>query len=85
MDVLESCFLLCLVELYCLFVSCHEVSSVWTRKADGDTLCGSTPHNLRNAFLSNCQLSLNESTCNQAWDAFFRAFAHKDPDNIKNR
>ena len=34
MDVLESYFLLCLVELYCFLVSCHEHFSVLTRQAD---------------------------------------------------
>ena len=86
MDVLESWFLLCLVELYSLAVYCHENASVWTHQSDGTMRCGSTPDNLRNAFLSNCtQLSLNESTCNQVWDAFSRAFARKDPNKIKNR
>ena len=87
MDVLESYFLLCLVELYCFLVSCHEHFSVLTRQADSSIpVCGSTPDNLRNAFLSNCtQLNLSESTCNHAWDGFSRAFAHKEPNKVKNR
>ena len=86
MDVLESCFLLCLAELYCFLVSCHEISSVLTRQADSSMpICGSTPGNLRKAFLSNCtQLNLSESTCNHAWDAFSSAFAHKEPNKVKN-
>lgn len=88
MDVLESYFLLCLVELYCFLVSCHEHFSVLTRQADSTgsiPICDSTPGNLRNAFLSSCtQLNLSESTCNHAWDGFSRAFAHKEPNKVKN-
>ena len=85
-DVLGLCFLLLLLELYCSVVSCHEISNVWTRQDGNGILCDSTPADLRNAFHSNCtQLNLTESVCNQAWDAFIRAFAHKDPDKVENR